>query len=112
MSYLLFLLLGLGSGAIYAMLALGLVLKFRSAGVIDIAARAAPAEAEAAVAVLLSLDPAGRFADRRKARRVPDGAQREAQGLTYKIIGRASAGRAARDLCRRTSDTGQSSCDR
>jgi branched-subunit amino acid ABC-type transport system permease component len=35
MSYLLFLLLGLGSGAIYAMLALGLVLKYRSAGVID-----------------------------------------------------------------------------
>lgn len=37
MSYLLFLLLGLGSGAIYAMLALGLVLKYRSAGVIDFA---------------------------------------------------------------------------
>jgi ABC-type branched-subunit amino acid transport system permease subunit len=37
MSYLLFLLLGLGSGAIYAILALGLVLKYRSAGVIDFA---------------------------------------------------------------------------
>ncbi len=37
MSYLLFLLLGLGSGAIYALLALGLVLKYRSAGVIDFA---------------------------------------------------------------------------
>jgi ABC-type branched-subunit amino acid transport system permease subunit len=34
-SYLLFLLLGLGSGAVYAVLGLGLVLKFRSAGVVD-----------------------------------------------------------------------------
>ncbi|HVP03417.1 MAG TPA: ABC transporter permease [Solirubrobacteraceae bacterium] len=34
-SYLLFLLLGLGSGAVYALLALGLVLKYRSAGVVD-----------------------------------------------------------------------------
>jgi ABC-type branched-subunit amino acid transport system permease subunit len=34
-SYVLFLLLGLGSGAVYAMLALGLVLKHRSAGVVD-----------------------------------------------------------------------------
>lgn len=34
-SYLLFLLLGLGSGAVYAMLALGLVLKYRAAGVVD-----------------------------------------------------------------------------
>ena len=34
-SYALFLLLGLGSGAIYAILALGLVLKYRSAGVVD-----------------------------------------------------------------------------
>jgi ABC-type branched-subunit amino acid transport system permease subunit len=36
-SYVLFLLLGLGSGAVYAILALGLVLKYRSAGVVDIA---------------------------------------------------------------------------
>jgi ABC-type branched-subunit amino acid transport system permease subunit len=35
--YILFLLLGLGSGAVYATLALGLVLKYRSAGVIDFA---------------------------------------------------------------------------
>ncbi len=34
-SYILFLLLGLGSGAVYGMLALGLVLKHRAAGVID-----------------------------------------------------------------------------
>jgi ABC-type branched-subunit amino acid transport system permease subunit len=34
-SYILFLLLGLGSGAVYAVLGLGLVLKYRSAGVID-----------------------------------------------------------------------------
>jgi ABC-type branched-subunit amino acid transport system permease subunit len=34
-SYLLFLLLGLGSGAVYAILGLGLVLKYRSAGVVD-----------------------------------------------------------------------------
>jgi len=34
-SYILFLLLGLGAGAIYAVLALGLVLKYRSAGVVD-----------------------------------------------------------------------------
>jgi ABC-type branched-subunit amino acid transport system permease subunit len=34
-SYLLFLLLGLGSGAVYATLALGLVLKHRSAGIVD-----------------------------------------------------------------------------
>jgi ABC-type branched-subunit amino acid transport system permease subunit len=34
-SYILFLILGLGSGAIYAILALGLVLKYRSAGVVD-----------------------------------------------------------------------------
>ncbi|MCW2995620.1 MAG: ABC-type branched-chain amino acid transport system, ATPase component [Conexibacter sp.] len=34
-SYILFLLLGLGSGAVYAMLALGLVLKHRAAGVVD-----------------------------------------------------------------------------
>src|SRR4051794_28466839 len=36
-SYILFLLLGLGSGAVYATLALGLVLKYRSTGVIDFA---------------------------------------------------------------------------
>jgi ABC-type branched-subunit amino acid transport system permease subunit len=36
-SYVLFLLLGLGSGAVYATLALGLVLKYRSAGVVDFA---------------------------------------------------------------------------
>jgi ABC-type branched-subunit amino acid transport system permease subunit len=35
--YILFLLLGLGSGAVYATLALGLVLKYRSAGVVDFA---------------------------------------------------------------------------
>src|SRR5947209_1032721 len=34
-TYVLFLLLGLGAGAVYAMLALGLVLKYRSAGVVD-----------------------------------------------------------------------------
>ena len=34
-SYILFLLLGLGSGAVYAMLALGLVLKYRAGGVVD-----------------------------------------------------------------------------
>jgi ABC-type branched-subunit amino acid transport system permease subunit len=34
-SYILFLLLGLGSGAVYATLALGLVLKHRSAGIVD-----------------------------------------------------------------------------
>jgi ABC-type branched-subunit amino acid transport system permease subunit len=34
-SYILFLLLGLGAGAIYAILALGLVMKYRSAGVVD-----------------------------------------------------------------------------
>jgi ABC-type branched-subunit amino acid transport system permease subunit len=34
-SYILFLLLGLGSGAVYTLLGLGLVLKFRSAGVVD-----------------------------------------------------------------------------
>jgi ABC-type branched-subunit amino acid transport system permease subunit len=34
-SYLLFLLLGLGSGAVYGILALGLVLKYRAAGVVD-----------------------------------------------------------------------------
>src|SRR3954467_12937858 len=34
-SYILFLLLGLGSGAVYGILALGLVLKHRSAGVVD-----------------------------------------------------------------------------
>ena len=34
-SYVLFLLLGLGSGAVYGILALGLVLKQRAAGVID-----------------------------------------------------------------------------
>src|SRR4051812_44953064 len=34
-SYLLFLLLGLGAGAVYGMLALGLVLKHRSGGVVD-----------------------------------------------------------------------------
>src|ERR1700755_3521666 len=33
-SYVLFLLLGLGAGAVYGMLALGLVLKYRSAGVV------------------------------------------------------------------------------
>jgi ABC-type branched-subunit amino acid transport system permease subunit len=36
-SYILFLLLGLGSGAVYAILGLGLVLKYRSAGVVDFA---------------------------------------------------------------------------
>ncbi|HTW11567.1 MAG TPA: ABC transporter permease [Solirubrobacteraceae bacterium] len=35
MSYLLFLMIGLGAGAVYALLALGLVLKHRSAGVVD-----------------------------------------------------------------------------
>src|SRR3954467_10352673 len=34
-SYVLFLLLGRGAGAVYGMLALGLVLKYRSAGVVD-----------------------------------------------------------------------------
>ncbi|MDA0159065.1 ABC transporter permease [Solirubrobacter ginsenosidimutans] len=34
-SYLLFLMLGLGSGAVYGILALGLVLKYRAAGVVD-----------------------------------------------------------------------------
>ena len=34
-SYIFFLLLGLGSGAVYALLATGLVLKYRSAGVVD-----------------------------------------------------------------------------
>src|SRR3954466_9080054 len=34
-SYILFLLLGLGAGAVYAMLALGLVLKYRAGGVVD-----------------------------------------------------------------------------
>jgi ABC-type branched-subunit amino acid transport system permease subunit len=34
-SYILFLLLGLGAGAVYAVLGLGLVLKYRSAGVVD-----------------------------------------------------------------------------
>src|SRR3954453_15970448 len=34
-SYILFLLLGLGAGAVYGMLALGLALKYRSAGVVD-----------------------------------------------------------------------------
>ena len=34
-SYVLFLLLGLGSGAVYGILALGLVLKYRAAGVVD-----------------------------------------------------------------------------
>src|SRR3954469_9080009 len=34
-SYVLFLILGLGSGAVYGMLALGLVLKYRAAGVVD-----------------------------------------------------------------------------
>lgn len=34
-SYILFLLLGLGAGAVYALLALGLVLKYRSTGVVD-----------------------------------------------------------------------------
>lgn len=36
-SYLLFLLLGLGAGSVYALLGLGMVLKFRSTGVIDFA---------------------------------------------------------------------------
>lgn len=36
-SYLLFVVLGLGSGSVYAILGLGLVLKYRSAGVIDFA---------------------------------------------------------------------------
>lgn len=35
--YLLFVLLGLGAGSVYALLALGLVLKYRSAGVVDFA---------------------------------------------------------------------------
>src|SRR6202042_3921247 len=35
--YILFPLLGLGSGAVYAILGLGLVLKYRSAGVVDFA---------------------------------------------------------------------------
>ena len=34
-SYVLFLILGVGSGAVYWILALGLVLKYRSAGVVD-----------------------------------------------------------------------------
>src|SRR6266487_332017 len=34
-SYILFLLLGLGAGAVYGILALGLVLKYRAAGVVD-----------------------------------------------------------------------------
>ena len=34
-SYILFLLLGLGSGATFAILGLGLVLKYRSGGVVD-----------------------------------------------------------------------------
>src|SRR6476469_4530496 len=34
-SYILFLLLGLGGGAVYGILALGLVLKYRAAGVVD-----------------------------------------------------------------------------
>ena len=34
-SYVLFLLIGLGAGAVYALLGLGLVLKHRSAGVVD-----------------------------------------------------------------------------
>src|ERR1700742_62681 len=34
-SYILFLLLGLGAGGVYAVLGLGLVLKYRSAGVVD-----------------------------------------------------------------------------
>ena len=34
-SWILFLLLGLGAGSVYALLALGLVLKYRSAGVVD-----------------------------------------------------------------------------
>ena len=36
-TYLLFLILGLGSGATYAVLGLGLVLKYRSGGVVDFA---------------------------------------------------------------------------
>ena len=36
-SYLLFLLLGLGAGAVYAILGLGLVLEYRSSGVINFA---------------------------------------------------------------------------
>src|SRR5271155_5750349 len=36
-SYILFLILGLGSGATYAILGQGLVLKYRSAGVVDFA---------------------------------------------------------------------------
>src|SRR5438094_1787640 len=36
-SYFLFLILGLGAGATYAVLGLGLVLKYRSAGVVDFA---------------------------------------------------------------------------
>ena len=36
-SYLLFLILGLGAGATYAILGQGLVLKYRSAGVVDFA---------------------------------------------------------------------------
>ena len=36
-SYILFLILGLGSGATFAILGLGLVLKYRSGGVVDFA---------------------------------------------------------------------------
>src|SRR3954469_17503365 len=36
-SFLLFVLLGLGAGSVYALLGLGLVLKYRSTGVIDFA---------------------------------------------------------------------------
>ena len=36
-TYLLFFLLGLGGGSVYAILGLGLVLKYRSAGVVDFA---------------------------------------------------------------------------
>src|SRR5437660_11764825 len=49
----------------------------RGGRVVDIARARAPAEREAAVAVLLALDPARRATDRRIRGRVPDGLERE-----------------------------------